>query len=131
MNYQKEEKKNNQQESYSRENQDLKKIFKSKIANIPTPGYSGHSSLFQKPVSYLNIDQSLEKESLPEEFDHIMDSRMSETYRLNEKQKKLDHLDLPYISGYKGFRVGVRSGNYHGANFIDSSGMARVKYLKN
>lgn len=60
-----------------------------------------------------------------------MDSRMSETYRLNEKQKKLDHLDLPYISGYKGFRVGVKSGNYHGANFIDSSGMARVKYLKN
>ncbi len=32
-------------------------IYKSKIANVPTPGYSGHTSIFVKPISYLNKDK--------------------------------------------------------------------------
>jgi hypothetical protein len=34
-------------------------IYKSKISNVPTPGYSGHTSIFIKPVSYLNKDKVL------------------------------------------------------------------------
>ena len=36
-------------------NNNPKQIYKSKIASIPTPGYSGHTSIFIKPVSYLNM----------------------------------------------------------------------------
>lgn len=111
-------------------NQDLKRIFKSKIANIPTPGYSGHTTLFQKAISYLNIDKALEIDQPKEEFDYIMDSRMSETYRLDKNKQSLNNQNLPYISGYKGFRTGVKSGNYHGGNFIDVSSTARSNYLK-
>ncbi len=109
---------------------DLKKIYKSKIANVPTPGYSGHTTVFQKPISYLNIDKILEEQPPAEEFDHIMDSRMSETYRVSGLKEKLKEQDLPYVGGYKGFRTGVKAGNYHGSNFVDTSMMARSKYLK-
>ena len=30
--------------------------FKSKIAKIPTSGYCGHKSIFQKQISYINTD---------------------------------------------------------------------------
>jgi len=108
----------------------LKKVFKSKIANVPTPGYSGHTSVFQKAVSYLNLDKILENKDYTEEFDHIMDSRMSESYRLEKNKKILETQELPYVGGYKGFRTGVKAGNFHGSNFIDTSSIARHKYLK-
>lgn len=109
---------------------DIKRIYKSKIANIPTPGYAGHTTLFHKPISYLNIEKALVKEDPPEDFDHILDSRMSELHREEIHKKKLESKELPYISGYKGFRTGVKAGNYHGGNFIESSSFARNKYLK-
>ena len=39
--------------------------------------------------------------------------------------------ELPYVVGYKGFRVGVRARNYHGENFHDASLKARneAKFL--
>ncbi len=37
-------------------------VYRSKIANVPTPGYSGHTSIFIKPVGYLNKDQILNEE---------------------------------------------------------------------
>ena len=39
--------------------EDVKRIYKSKISNIPTPGYSGHQSTYITPVSYLNKDKIL------------------------------------------------------------------------
>jgi hypothetical protein len=42
---------------------DTKVIYKSKIANIPTPGYAGHSSIFIKPISYLNKEK-IEQENV-------------------------------------------------------------------
>lgn len=86
--------------------------------------------MFIKPISYLNIDKILQKDPPPEDFDHIMDSRMSETYRMDQIQNKVNQQELPYVGGYKGFRTGVKAGNYHGANFIDISSQARTKYLK-
>lgn len=50
-------------------------------------------------------------EELPEKFKEI----------LLEKEIKEFKSDLPYIVGYKGFRRGVKSGNYYGQNFIDTS----------
>jgi hypothetical protein len=32
-------------------------IYRSKIANVPTPGYAGHTSVFIKSISYLNKDK--------------------------------------------------------------------------
>jgi len=76
------------------------------------------------------LDKIIEDKTYVEEFDNIMDSRMSESYRTEKLNDKLSHQELPYVGGYKGFRTGVKSGNYHGANFIDISSMARSKYLK-
>lgn len=115
----------------SAKKQDLKRIFKSKIANVPTPGYSGYSTIFQKKVSYLNMDKILQEEPEKAPYDNIMDSRISENYRNSKLSEYNNQLNLPYISGYKGFRIGVKSGNYHGANFIESSLVARKKYHKN
>ena len=39
--------------------QDVKRIYKSKISNIPTPGYTGYQSTFTNPVSYMNKDKIL------------------------------------------------------------------------
>jgi len=39
--------------------EDVKKIYKSKISNIPTPGYTGYQSTYTKPISYLNKDKIL------------------------------------------------------------------------
>jgi hypothetical protein len=39
--------------------EDVKRIYKSKIANIPTPGYSGHQSTYINPLGYLNKDKIL------------------------------------------------------------------------
>lgn len=97
---------------------------------MPTPGYAGHKTVFQKPISYLNLDKIVENKVYHEEFDNIMDSRMSETFRKDRLNEKLSHQELPYVGGYKGFRTGVKAGNYHGANFIDISSTARSKYLK-
>ena len=44
---------------------ETKVIYKSKIANVPTPGYSGHTSIFTKPISYLNKEK-IEKEQVNE-----------------------------------------------------------------
>jgi hypothetical protein len=63
---------------------DTKVIYKSKIANVPTPGYSGHTSIFIKPISYLNKDKIISeqenqqgqneenKDELPESFKNII-----------------------------------------------------------
>ncbi len=45
-----------------------KVIYKSKIANVPTPGYSGHNSIFVKPMSYLNKDKIDQQEELEKQF---------------------------------------------------------------
>jgi len=63
---------------------EVKKIYKSKIADVPTPGYSGHSSIYIQPVSYLNKDKIL-----------------SELERQEKEQKsKLDSIDNETVSGY-------------------------------
>ena len=128
-----EEKKKKIEEHYSKSSSlvdNFKKIYKSKIATVPTPGYTGYNSIFQKQVSYLNLDQILEKEPEKEKFDNIMDSRISESYRKGKDDEKCKQLELPYVGGYRGFRTGVKAGNYHGANFIETSYSARSKYLK-
>jgi hypothetical protein len=55
-------------------------VYRSKIANVPTPGYSGHTSIFIKPVGYLNKDQILiEEEKVPSinddnQFAHVLNA---------------------------------------------------------
>lgn len=69
-------------------------IYKSKIANVPTPGYSGHTSIFIKPVSYLNKEQKLQAEI----NNKIMEEMESKKYdKLSESFKKIVKLE-PDIS---------------------------------
>ena len=39
-------------------------------------------------------------------------------------------IQLPYVVGYKGFRTGVKAGNFYGTNFQDASLTARLSYKK-
>lgn len=96
----------------------LFKIYHSKIAKIPTVGYTGcaNSNIFQRPVGYLNYDKIIEKERI------VRAGRQKASYEnLPPKfQEALNIVtpdnDLPYISGYKGHKVGVKAGGLYGAN---------------
>ena len=96
----------------------LYKIYHSKIAKIPTVGYTGCANIhiFQKPVGYLNYDQILEKEKI------IRAGRTKASYeylpvKFQEALKlTTPDSDLPYISGYRGHKIGVKSNALYGAN---------------
>ena len=109
---------------------DLRRIYKSKIAQVPTPGYAGHTSVFQKPISYLNYDKIIEQEKKEDEIRKHLGDDLSEGFKKSLNIVKPDE-ELPYVVGYKGFRVGVRARNYHGENFHDASLKARneAKFL--
>lgn len=63
---------------------EVKKIYKSKIADVPTPGYTGHSSIYVQPLSYLNKDKIL-----------------SELEKQDQEEKaKLESIDNETVSGY-------------------------------
>lgn len=63
---------------------EVKKIYKSKIADVPTPGYSGHSSIYVQPVSYLNKNKILSELEKQEQ----------------EEKAKLESIDNETVSGY-------------------------------
>ena len=103
---------------------DIKKIYHSKIAQVPTVGYCGTQSIFQKQISYLNYDKILAAEKRAKtglNFD-IPDDLPP---KFVEALKTETNTELPYILGYKGFRVGVKSGGYNGENFTNTSLRAR------
>ena len=68
-----------------------KKIYKSKIADVPTPGYSGHTSIFIKPISYLNKDVETDIQN-EENIDNINTNYMSGSFKnclqLNKEDEK-------------------------------------------
>ena len=103
------------------------KIYHSKIARVPTVGYTGcaNENIFQKPVGYLNYEKILEKERM------IRAGQGKASYEsLPAKfQKSLKIItpdeDVPFVSGYRGFKVGVKSNGLYGANTHDLSLYAR------
>lgn len=109
---------------------DLRRIYKSKIAQVPTPGYAGHTSIFKKKISYLNYDKILENEKKQDEMPFELGDDLPKNFKKALKIKKPE-LELPYVMGYRGFRIGVKARNYHGENFHDLSLKARneAKFL--
>ena len=105
----------------------LYKIYHSKIAKVPTVGYTGcaNTNLFQHPVGYLNYDKIIEKENI------IRAGRAKASYEYlpTKFQEALNIVkpdeDLPYVSGYKGYKVGVKSNALYGANTHDLALEAR------
>ena len=96
----------------------LYKIYHSKIAKVPTVGYTGcaNYNLFQKPVGYLNYDKIIEKENTiragrTKASYEYLPIKFQEALNIVEPDK-----DLPYVSGYKGFKMGVKSNSLYGAN---------------
>jgi hypothetical protein len=89
----------------------LYKIYHSKIAKIPTVGYTGcaNINIFQKPVGYLNYDKIIEKEKII----RAGKAKASYEYLPYKFQEALNIItpdnDLPYVSGYKGHKIGVKS----------------------
>jgi hypothetical protein len=103
------------------------KIYHSKIAKVPTVGYTGcaNENIFQKPVGYLNYDKILEKERM------IRAGKGKASYEsLPPKfQKSLKIItpddDVPFVSGYRGYKVGVKASGLYGANTSELSLQAR------
>ena len=111
---------------------DIRRIYHSKIAQVPTVGYAGTQSIFQKQISYLNYDKIMEQErrnkygvgfkeaeGLPPKFIESLKSVKPDT-------------DVPYVVGYKGFRTSVKAENVHGENFHNASlegrNIAKMRY---
>lgn len=109
---------------------DLRRIYKSKIAKVPTPGYSGYTSVFQEKIGYLNYDKIMEQEKLENMVPYQLGDELPPKYKQSLNIVKPD-LVLPYVVGYKGFRAGIKARNYHAENFHDSSLKARneAKFL--
>ena len=105
----------------------LYKIYHSKISRIPTVGYTGcaNSNIFLKPVGYLNYDKIIQNEKI------IRAGRQKASYeylppKFQESLKIISpDNDLPYISGYKGYKVGVKSNGLYGANTHELALQAR------
>ena len=103
------------------------KIYHSKIAKVPTVGYTGcaNENIFMKPVGYLNYEKILEKERI------IRAGRQKPSYEnLPAKfQKSLKIItadeDVPFVSGYRGFKAGIKANNLYGANTHDLALQAR------
>ena len=105
----------------------LYKIYHSKIAKVPTVGYTGcaNSNLFQKPVGYLNYDKIIEREKIiragrAKASYEYLPVKFQEALNIVEPDK-----DLPYISGYKGFKTGIKSNSLYGANTHELALQAR------
>ena len=105
----------------------LYKIYHSKIAKVPTVGYTGcaNYNLFQKPVGYLNYDKIIEKENIiragrAKASYEYLPFKFQEALNIVEPDK-----DLPYISGYKGYKIGVKSNSLYGANTHELALQAR------
>jgi hypothetical protein len=86
---------------------DTTKIFRSKIADVPTPGYSGHNSVFIKPISYLNKDKintniemikQLEEECNNSNNDY---NQLSKTFQKIIEKEQSDPNDVKYYIYYK------------------------------
>ncbi|MCQ2818028.1 MAG: hypothetical protein MJ252_12250 [archaeon] len=105
---------------------DLRKIYKSKIAKVPTVGYTGSSNVFREPVGYLNYDKILEDEKNEGIVRYQLGDELSPAFKesISNPKTKADKV-LPYVVGYKGFRAGIKARNYVGENFHDASLKAR------
>ena len=121
---------------------EMKKIYKSKISNVPTPGYTGHTSIYTNPISYLNKDKilsDLERQEEEEKMRHYETDKntVSAFYRKTKEGEKEDPNDvyiiylfkLPYVVGYGGYRIGVKPKNYFATNFHDISLKARKEII--
>lgn len=80
---------------------EMKKIYKSKISNVPTPGYTGHTSIYTNPISYLNKDKilsDLERQEEEEKMRHYETDKdtVSAFYRKTKEGEKEDPNDVKY-----------------------------------
>ncbi len=105
----------------------LYKIYHSKIAKVPTVGYTGcaNENIFQKPVGYLNYEKILQKERM------IRAGRAKASYE-NLPPKFQDSLkiitadeELPFVSGYRGYKMGIKPKGLYGANTQELALQAR------
>ena len=106
------------------------KIYHSKIAKVPTVGYTGcaNENIFQKPIGYLNYEKILEKERM------IRAGQGKASYESlpGKFQKSLKIItpdeDVPFVSGYRGYKVGVKANALYGANTQDLALQARNQF---
>jgi hypothetical protein len=48
---------------------------------VPTPGYSGHSSIFAKPISYLNKDKIMNDHETPTEINQEANDELPDSFK--------------------------------------------------
>ena len=96
----------------------LFRIYHTKIARVPTVGYTGapNESIYQKQIGYLNFDKILEKERLIK----LGPGKASYAGLPDKFQKSLKIVtpdeECAFVSGYKGYKPGIKANNLYGAN---------------
>jgi len=105
----------------------LYKIYHSKIARVPTVGYTGcaNENIFQKPVGYLNFEKILEKERMiragPGKASYAnLPPKFQEALRIVTPDE-----ELPFVTGYRGFKAGIKANGLYGANTQELALQAR------
>lgn len=82
--------------------EDVKRIYKSKISNIPTPGYSGFQSIYVNPISYLNKDKILSEMEEKERKERLrIENQDNETVSGYYQKKKENEKEDPDEVNYK------------------------------
>lgn len=80
--------------------EEKKRIYKSKISDIPTPGYTGHQSTYTSPIGYLNKGKILNeiKEKEDEEFIKLQDKDKETTAGYYNRNKQFESEDLEEVN---------------------------------
>ena len=94
------------------------RIYHTKIARVPTVGYTGapNESIYRNQIGYLNFDKILEKERLiklgPGKASYAdLPGKFQESLKIVTPDE-----ECGFVSGYKGYKPGIKANNLYGAN---------------
>jgi hypothetical protein len=65
---------------------------------VPTPGYSGHTSIFHKPISYLNKDKIMQECDQKVQLDNIDLSALSPSFTKALAEGKIVETEVNLIN---------------------------------
>lgn len=84
--------------------EDMKRIYKSKISNIPTPGYTGYQSTYTNPIGYLNKDKIINEMDELENNNRLIQSldngTISGYYKKNRENEKEDLDEVQFFFNF-------------------------------
>jgi len=112
---------------------------RSAYLDLPTVGYSGHQSLFRKPVTnvehrkdpFFNVNPMRPRLKERDARDHSDFQTLSAGFQIamnsngNRPAADREQINVPVV-GYTGHRTGYKSQNFYGKNYQDCAVMSKL-----